>query len=186
MPTRVDDAVGVQRPRWYVAIVNHRSEKITADRLTELGHECYVASRKEHRVWKNGRRVEVDHVVIPSMIFVRCTEAERLSIVTLPYIFRFLTNKAAATGKMGKPVAIIPESQMERLKFMLGNSDRPVDFVDHIYGKGDHVRVIRGGLCGLEGEVLTTHDGRSELLVRLDILGCARVTIDPVDIEPVE
>ena len=52
--------------------------------------------------------------------------------------------------------------------------------------KGDRVRVARGKLCGLEGEVVTTDDGQSELVVRIDILGCAKVLISAIDIEPID
>ena len=41
-------------------------------------------------------------------------------------------------------------------------------------------------MCGLEGEVVTTDDGHSELIVRIDILGCAKVMIEAVDIELVD
>ncbi len=94
------------------------------------------------------------------MVFLHCTENERRSVVTLPYIYRFLTNKAGNPNKFGRPVAIIPDRQMYQLKFMLGNSNSPVEFVDRMYTKGDKVRVIRGDFCGLEGEVITSQDGK--------------------------
>lgn len=187
VPKGVDDAVGVAEKYWFVAIVNHNSEISTSQKLSTQGYDTYVATQQEVRVWRNGRRAKVDRVVIPSLVFVRCTERERLAIVRLPYIFRFLTNKAATPGQFGRPVAIVPPRQMELLRFMLGHADRPVSITDRPYGRGDKVRVIRGSLRGLEGEVLSASDGSgSELLVRLDILGCAKVSIDPTDLEPVE
>lgn len=75
---------------------------------------------------------------------------------------------------------------MQQLRFMLGKSDRPVEFVEGRYRQGDKVRIIRGSLCGLEGEVLTSDNGKKELLIRLDILGCAKVLIDAIEIEPIE
>ncbi len=180
----VDGAVGVPGRRWYVAIVNHNTEKISADKVAATGIETYVAAQPELRVWKNGRRKKIDRVVIPSMIFMHCTEKERLQIVRQPYIFRFLTDKAATPDRYGKAVATIPDSQIETLKFMLGHSPAPVEFVPHIYNKGDRVRVVRGKLMGVEGRAYTSSDGHSHLIVSLDILGCAMVTIDPVDLEP--
>lgn len=186
MHDSVDDAVGVEKNNWYVAIVNNRAEKASALRLSALGYECFVATQQEMHIWKNGRRAKIDRIVIPSMIFIHCTETERRNIVTLPFIFRFLTNKAANSGPAGRPVAVIPHSQMQQLRFMLGKSDRPVEFAEGRYRQGDKVRIIRGSLCGLEGEVLTSDDGKKELLIRLDILGCAKVLIDPIEIEPIE
>ena len=39
---------------------------------------------------------------------------------------------------------------------------------------GEQVRVIKGPLAGLEGELVTI-DGKSKVAVRLDMLGCAHV-----------
>ena len=80
----VDDAVGVSETKWFVAIVNSRHEKSVADKLHTTGIETYVATQKEMRVWANGRRKIVDRVVVPSMVFVKCTEKARRRIVNLP------------------------------------------------------------------------------------------------------
>ena len=74
---------------------------------------------------------------------------------------------------------------MELLRFMLGHSDTPVEITGHTYGKGDKVRVVRGNLRGVEGEVLADSDGQSLLIVNLDILGNARCVISPLDLEPI-
>lgn len=39
---------------------------------------------------------------------------------------------------------------------------------------GEQVRVIKGPLTGLEGELVTIN-GKSKVAVRLDMLGCAHV-----------
>ena len=208
MSEDVGDAGGVPERHWYVAIVNHNTEKNTAERLRKLGYDTYVATQQEYRLWRNGRRAKIDRVVIPSTIFIRCTEAERLQVVKLPQIFRFLSDRAAKQGDKPAPPAVIPEIQLRKLRFMLGNSDRPVGFAPRQLAKGDKVRVIRGNLRGLEGEVLqapTHHTAppattpahqpptptastgapqETDLLIRLDILGCARVSINPLDLEP--
>ena len=105
--------------------------------------------------------------------------------MALPYISRFMTNKASGNST-AKPLAVIPDRQIEVLRFMLGQSDVPVTMTERSYRKGDRVRVARGKLCGLEGEVVTTDDGQSELVVRIDILGCAKVLISAIDIEPID
>ena len=184
VPHGVDGAVGVPDKHWFVAIVNHNSEIKSAEKLAQMGIDSFVASQRERRVWRSGRRATVDRIVIPSMVFVRCTEAERRRIVALPFIFRFLTNKAAASNAFGKPVAVIPDRQIANLRFMLGNSDEPVEFVGHTYCVGDRVRVARGRLLGLEGLVQNTQAGASRLIVLLDFLGGASVQINTVDIEP--
>lgn len=178
--TGAGDAGGVSRPNWYVAIVNNNSEKEVRERLARLGYDTYVATQWQTKIWRNGRRANVEAVVIRTIVFIRCTERQRRQIVTLPYINRFMTNRAVATQRTP---AIIPEYEMHTLQFILGNSDTPVTIEQRPLHRGDRVKVVRGSLMGLEGEIIDTPSG-SELVVRLDILGCARLNIERISVEP--
>lgn len=184
-PPCVGDAVGVTGRKWYVAIVNNNSEKSVQERLTKLNYESYVARQTILQVWKNGRKAKVDKVVVRAMVFIHCTENERKDIVALPFIKRFLTNKAGTpTNGNTRPLAVIPQAQIDTLRFMLGQSDVPVTIVDAPYRIHDRVRIVRGNLKGLEGEIIQTDNSKSELIVRVDILGCARISVDTINIEP--
>lgn len=174
---------GVPEARWYVAVVNSRHEKKVAEQLEALGIECYVAIQRELRVWRNGRHRMVDRVVIPSVVFVKCTEKQRREIVAFPFILRFMVNRSVDSGTMHKPVAVIADCQIRKLQFMLGQSDIPVNFVSAKYKVHDNVRVIRGQLAGLEGEIMRNSDGTSSLTVGIPLLGGATVMIDPLDVE---
>lgn len=185
VPSGVDGAVGVPNRKWFVAIVNARHEKVVANKLNATGIEAYVATQKELRVWNNGRRKIIDRVIIPSLVFVKCTEQQRREIVTLPFVFRFMINRAADTGSLNKPVAIIPEKEIDKLKFMLGQSDSPVEFVPTVFHINETVRVIRGNLLGLEGEIRENSDGTHMLVVGLSLLGGATVHIRPQDVEKI-
>ena len=180
----VDDAVGVPKSYWFVAIVNHNSEKQSSEKLTKIGVINYLPTQSELRVWKNGRKSKVDRIVIPSTIFIKCTEQRRKEIVNLPYIFRFMTNKAGSVkDSTNKPLAIITDNETERLKFMLGQSDIPVEITEKPFKTGDKVRVVRGSLAGLEGEVMDLKNTKSELVVSLDFFGCAKLSIDTINLE---
>lgn len=181
----VDDAVGVTSARWFVAIVNSRHEKAVRDNLLKINIESYVATQQEMRVWNNGKRRLIDRVVIPSMVFVKCTEKVRRDIVALPFINRFLVNRSAASGEFNRPVAVISDAAMEKLKFMLGHSDYPVGFISTEYKVNDNVRVVRGNLRGLEGEIRENSDGTHTLVVSIPLLGGATVFIDPCDVEKI-
>lgn len=184
MTNVVDDAVGVPKSHWFVAIVNHNSEKQSSEKLTKMGIVNYLPTQSEIRVWKNGRKSKVDRIVIPSTIFINCSEQTRKEIVNLPFIFRFMTNKAGVIqGSSNKPLAIIPDSEIDRLKFMLGQSDIPVEIRDKPFKAGDKVRIIRGSLAGLEGEVRDLNNVKSELIVALDYFGCAQLFIDTINLE---
>ena len=186
VPPGVDDAVGVSEAKWFVAIVNSRHEKSVADKLKEINVESFVATQKEMRIWNNGRRRMIDRVVIPSVVFIRCSEKERRNIVTLPFIFRFMVNRSAGSGELNKPVAVISDEEIGKLKFMLGQSDYPVEFVPTIFKVNDNVRVIRGKLRGLEGEIRRNSDGSHALAISLSLLGGATVHIDPQDVVKID
>lgn len=181
----VDDAVGLDFRKWFVAIVNNKSEKKVQENLSKLNYESFVATQLVYRIWKNGRRAKVDKVILPSLVFVKCTEQERKEIVALPYINRFMMNRARVVNEssLAKPLAVIPQKQIDTLRFMLGQSNTPIEFSETPYKVNDKIRIIRGDLKGLEGEVIKTHDGKSELIVRVDMLGCAKLTVDAIDIE---
>ena len=184
VPSGVGSAVGVAKSNWFVAVVKNNTEKAVLERMLKLGYECYVPIQKEIRIWRNGKRAIVDRVVIPSLVFIHCTEAVRREVVSLPFIIRFLTNRAGSSPEgLNKPLAIIPDSQIRTLQFMVGNSDTPVTFTPCIYRQGDKIRVIRGNLKGLEGEVQVVDDRHSELSVVIGLLGRAKLTIDTVDVE---
>ncbi|WP_305152333.1 UpxY family transcription antiterminator [uncultured Duncaniella sp.] len=185
-----------QACRWYIAVVNNNSEKSVRDKLTALGHTCYVATQSYVRVLRSGRRVRSEQVVIRAAVFVHCSEPERRRIVAYPFIKRFMTDRAVCAK--GRP-ATVPEREMQTLRFILGNSDSPVSIIDRPLRRGDRVRIVRGGLRGLEGEILdtgTTASGineattahtsakDSEVLIELSVLGCALLRISRLNIEP--
>lgn len=196
-PTTVrDDAVGVANPQksipvdstknavWYVAIVRHNTETKVCDFLEAQGISCFTASQLRLRVTPSGRRKWVSRILIPAKIFIYCTEKERLEIVNHPFIYRFLTDPSQRNAGGNRKVAVIPQNEIETLRFMLGQKDYPVSFTEHNYQKGSLIKIVRGALKGLEGIVIESANNQQEIGVKLDFLGCARVTIPAVDIEP--
>jgi len=185
VPSGVGSAVGVSDAKWFVArMTRNNVEKATAERLAKQGYETYVATQEVLRVWRNGRRKKVEQVVIPTMVFIHCTESERLVVAHDPGISRFLTDRASRSSSTGaKRIVTIPDEQIKRLKFMLGKSDEPVEFTPEVYHTGDKVRVIRGNLLGLEGKVAEATDGKSTLILNIDLLGSAKLQISTYDLE---
>ena len=185
----VDDAVGVdsdaEKHFWFVAIVNRNSEKQIREKLLQKGYEAYVASQQEDRIWSNGRKKKIERVIITARIFIYLTEAERREVVQLPYIHYFLTDKAMAVNEFGThPLAVIPDREMQMLRFMLCNADTPVDFVTTRFRAGDRIRIVRGALKGFEGDV-TRMTGETYVFIRLSCLGAAMIRVNPQDIEKI-
>lgn len=181
----VDGAVGVEDLHWYVAVVNNNSERSMAGKLTDerMGgaYECYVPSQKEKRVWKNGRKKEVDRVLLPAMLFVKCTEKKRIEAQYLGYVKNFL--KDHTKGKNGRyPVAVIPDDQIRQLKMMLSKSTAPVTIENVYFRLGDFVRVTSGPLTGVEGNIVVEPKG-FYLVIAIDSLGYAKVQINQSEVE---
>ena len=157
----------IPRRQWLVAYVQSCLEKKTAARLKAMGVEYYLPIQSEIRQWSD-RRKKVDRLVIPMMIFVHVTPQERPLPLTLQAISRYMVLRGES-----RP-AVIPEEQMERFRFMLDYSPEAVEICSTPLAAGDAVKVIKGPLAGLEGELVMI-GGKSKVAVRLDMLGCAHV-----------
>ena len=79
--------------------------------------------------------------------------------------------------------AVIPDQQMLRFKFMLDYSDETISMSTSPLAPGEKIRVIKGPLAGLEGELVNVN-GKSKVAVRLTMLGCACVDIPAGCVEP--
>jgi transcription antitermination factor NusG len=181
-----DDAVGVPQKHWFIAIVNNNTERKCGENLQKLGYETYVPTQTEERRSPSGRRRKIERVVLAALIFVNVTEHERREMVKLPYINKFMTNRAGQVNDYNRhPLAMVPCEQIERLKFMLYNSDTPVTIESAPPKLGDRIAVVRGNLKGLEGNVIQSDEGQSYIVVLLDIIGCAKVKINIKDTEVV-
>ena len=70
--------------------------------------------------------------------------------------------------------AIIRNEEMDRFMFMLDYSENTVRFCCEPLKPGEKVEVIKGPLKGLKGELIDI-DGKSQVSVRLEMLGYAMV-----------
>ena len=152
---------------WLAAYVRLYHEKKTRDRLTAMGIESFLPVQEEIHQWSD-RRKKIERVVIPMMIFVPVDPAERAEVLTLSSVSRYMVLRGQSTP------AVIPDEQMERFRFMLDYSEEAIEVCSSPLAPGEQVRVIKGPLAGLEGELVTI-DGKSKVAVRLDMLGCAHV-----------
>lgn len=152
-----------------MAYVQSCLEKKTAQRLAAMGIECYLPVQSEIRQWSD-RRKRVERLVIPMMIFVHVTPQERPLPLSLQAVSRYMVLRGESTP------AVIPDEQMDRFRFMLDYSPEAVEMCSAPLAPGDAVKVIKGPLAGLEGELITVN-GKSKVAVRLDMLGCAHVDV---------
>lgn len=152
---------------WYVAYCKLFHERKTVDNLQKMGIRSFVPVREEVHQWSQ-RKKKVMKVLIPQMIFIYATQKERLEALQLPAISHYMVLRGEHTP------AVIPDTQMERFMFMVDYSDETIEMCTSPLEVGQTVKVIKGPLSGLEGELVEI-DGKSKIAVRLDLLGYASV-----------
>ena len=162
--------------RWIAALVQMCMEKKVGERLTKLGVENYVPTQTEIRQWSD-RKKKVERVVIPMVVFVHTDEKTERSLRMHSFIRKILTYPGQTAA------AVIPDDQIERLKFMLRHSDSPVEMMAQNLQVGDRVHIIRGALQGLEGELCKCVPEKSMVAIRIEGLGYACVNVSVEDIE---
>lgn len=162
---------------WIAAYTRPKSEKKAATELTKnSGIETYAPTQTVVKQWSD-RKKKVDAVVIPMIIFAEVsTEEEILEVKKHPLIIKVLTLPGQRIP------AHIPSNQIEQLKFMLNESDKPVEFVKGNFKVLDSIKVVRGHLAGLSGVVQKTPDNKTYIIVTIDMLGGARVSVNLSDI----
>lgn len=160
---------------WVAALVQIRSEKAVGKKLDELHIENYVPTQWEYHQWSD-RRKKVERVIIPMIVFIRTDKKTIRNLITYSFIHKLLSYP-------GKNIpAIIPDKQIERLKFMLKQSEALIEMHQHVFQTGEKVRIVRGPLKGLEGEICRVEADKPMLAVQIDCLGYACVSIDKSDI----
>jgi transcription antitermination factor NusG len=159
---------------WYAAYVCSRHEKQVISQLQERRVTCFLPVYRSVRRWKD-RRKELELVLFPGYVFVHLDLKERLRVLQLPSVVRFVSFN-------GHP-APLPDSEIEILSKGLASGIRAEP---HPYLKvGHRVRVRSGPLAGAEG-ILQRKKEKFRVVLSIDlIMRSVAVEVDEADIEPV-
>lgn len=163
--------------RWLAAYVKMHHEKKVRDHLTSLNIDNFLPVQTEIRQWSD-RKKKIERVLIPMMIFVYVDTEEQQRVIRLPSVIRYLVLRGEH-----KPTEI-PTSQMNSFMFMLDNSENQVNFSSNNLQPGENIRVIKGSLTGLEGELIYV-EGKSKIAIRIEQLGCAVVELKASTVEKI-
>ena len=161
------DSIQPEERKWYVAYVRLFHERKTAEKLAAMDIESFVPVREEIHQWSQ-RKKKVMRVLIPQMIFIHATPKERLEALTLASISHYMVLRGEHTP------AVIPDRQMQQFMFMVDYSEESIEMYNSSLQPGQSIKVIKGPLAGMEGELMEI-EGKSKVIVRLDLLGCAGV-----------
>jgi transcription antitermination factor NusG len=166
-----------QRPplqlAWYATYVCTRHEKQVARQLEERDVNCFLPLYRTVRRWKD-RRKELDLVLFPGYVFVQLDLQDRLKVLQLPGVVRFVSFN-------GHPAAL-PENEIEILRNGLSGG---IHAEPHPYLKiGRRVRVKSGPLIGAEG-ILVRRKEKFRVVLSIDaIMRSVAVEVDEGDVEP--
>ena len=152
-----------QGSHWYAVYTAPRAEKKVSERFNEEQIEHYLPLQTVKRRWSD-RIKDVIVPVINGYIFVHIPTSDFKRILNTYGAIAFVR-------EAGAPVPI-PDSQMERLRFMVDYSEEPVEFTPEQFEPGETVNICRGPLQGLMGELVHVK-GKHKVIIRLESFGCA-------------
>ena len=172
---QIEDHLCERAKYWVAALVKINTEKKVAERLSKLGYHSYVPTQTEIHQWSD-RKKKIERIVIPMIIFVLVDKEEENNLRKNSFIYKFISYPGQVEA------AVIPNEQIENLKFMLHNADSSVEFSDCPYEIGEEIEIVRGPLKGLYGELCYTEKGRPMVGIYIKLLGYSYVSVDIKDV----
>ncbi|NDV67934.1 UpxY family transcription antiterminator [Dysgonomonas sp. 25] len=157
---------------WLAARVRRNQERLVKTKLEQLGVKNYVPFRKEFRR-RRDRNVEVWIPVIPNLVFIHTDLRTGMSIAN-DYGVRLSYMRSVD----GKKLLVVPQKQMDDFRLICESGVKCV--LEETFEKGDRVKIIKGCLTGLEGELVDTNKDNSKVFVRLEGIATFKLFV-PVD-----
>ena len=146
---------------WFAAYTKTNQELTIKKRLDGLEIENYLAMREEVRETSAGKK-RVRVILIPHLIFIRTDQVTAFSLINEQGV-----NVVYLKDPVTRHSLIVPDRQMNDFMFLLDFSESTVEVINEELKRGDRVRVIKGPLAGLEGELLRIK-GHKRVIVRLE------------------
>ena len=161
---------------WIAVLVQMNTEQKVSTKLSKLGITNYVPTQTEIHQWSD-RKKKIERIVIPMVIFVQVDKESVKSLITYSFIHKLISYPGQ------RDAAVIPDEQIDKLKFMLNHADSNVEVSDSVYEIGEEVEIIRGPLKGFSGELCYFEAGKPKIGVHLELLGYACVNVNINDVK---
>ena len=146
---------------WYVAHTRVNQELWIKKRLDELGIENFLPQEEQVRETPLGRKT-IRVLLIHGMIFIRTDKVSSFSLINA-----YVLNIVYLIVIEGRHSRIVPDKQMQDFMFLLDFSPSGIEVLNKNLKRGDRVRVIKGPLQGLEGELVRLL-GHKRVIIRLE------------------
>ncbi len=145
---------------WYAIYTKPRNEKKIAEMLQEKGIENYLPLIKRIKQWSD-RRKNVEEPMFSSYIFVRIRENEHLPVLQTPGVIRFVMFERKKVPVRNFQIEAIRKYEKTGEEFIPNQED---------FIPGKKVRIIKGGLKGLEGSLIEI-SGKQRVKIEVDAIG---------------
>ena len=146
---------------WYVAYTRVNQELLIKKKLDELGIENFLPREEQVRDTPLGRKT-IQVLLIHGMIFIRTDKTTSFSLIN-----EYSLNIVYLKDMEGRHSLIVPDKQMEDFMFLLDFSPDGIEILNKDLKRGDRVRVIKGPLQGLTGELVRLR-GHKRVVIRLE------------------
>ena len=131
---------------WFAARMHCGSELSVRERLSKLGTENFLPTEERTRTRGHSK---YEHPIIPGMIFVRTTKKRACELPNnMGMPLRYLIDPATRT------LLVVPDKQMDDFRRVLDLSISEGGLMDAPLHLGDRVRVVKGPLNGVEGNIV--------------------------------
>ena len=150
-----------QKAYWFVAKTRHGAELGVRNRLTQLGVENFVPTRTRRSSRGKGM---VEEPLLTSFIFLHATKVDALNLIHYCGVKANLINDCTTHGLM-----FVSDKCMEDFRRVLEASIEEGGLMDKPLSVGERVRVTRGALEGVEGNVLEL---QGRIYVVVGLLNC--------------
>lgn len=163
--------------RWYALYTKPKWEKKVDSILIRKGIESWCPLQKVERQWSDRKKV-VEMPLFKSYVFVRVTEAERLSVLMTDGVLNFVYY-------VGKP-AIIRDEEIDLIKTYLAEKQAQLSVISvEGFEQDMQVEINYGVFMGNVGTVI--RGGRKKVFVKLQSLGQVMVVEFPAEyLSPVQ
>ncbi|MBP4137771.1 UpxY family transcription antiterminator [Flavobacterium geliluteum] len=145
---------------WYVVYTKPKWEKKVAEKLNQIGIECYCPMITLIKQWSD-RKKKVEVPLFNSYVFVKLEDVDRNAVFQIAGVIRYLF-------WLGKP-AIVRDDEIDIIKKSIAVSDGH-DIVVESHKVGDKIKLESGVFSNQEAtiqEISKTH-----YILVLESLGC--------------
>ena len=168
-----------QQRYWFAARTRDKQEYTVRTALQKLGIAFFLPTRLVVRQLKY-RRKEVEVPVIRNLVFVYTTKQQALDLANKECIPLFYLKDLFT-----RTLLVIPTKQMEDFVQVMALDPQRVSIEENPLAVGARVKVIKGELCGVEGELLSTGN-RTYVLIRIEGVLTAKVKVLRADLRVAE